>query len=124
MMPGVLDGVLGTGQRHFLLLVSLPLLQEQLPEEAYQSLVKAAQARFLPAPAPAVQSFRDWLFRVWREARTHPEMLCSAPVIAAIEKDVIERLSALVSPPFHAGGPKLASLRGRRWVSSVESSIG
>jgi AraC-like DNA-binding protein len=112
MMPGVLDGLLGAGQRHFLLLVSLPLLQQQLPEEAYQSLVKAAQVRFLPAPPPVVQSFRDWLFQVLREVRAHPEMLYSAPVIAAIEKDLIERLVALVAPPFHVGGPKLPSLRG------------
>lgn len=112
MMPGVLDGVLGAGQRHVLLLISLSLLQQQLPEEAYESLVKAAQARFFPVPASAVQGFRDWLFRVWREARTHPEMLYSAPAIAAIEADLVERLAALVAPPFHVGAPKLASLRG------------
>ena len=98
MMPGVFEGVLGSAHSHFVVLIDLSRVERQLPDEAFQALLTASTARWLPASRERIAGFRDWLTRVLREAFAYPAMLSSAPALQAMEEDLLQRLAALAEP--------------------------
>jgi len=114
MMPGVFEGVLGSAHSHFVVLVDLRRVERELPQETFQSLLKATAARWLPASAARIADFRDWLSRVLRAAFVHQEMLSSAPAMQALEEDLLQRLAVLAEPPHRSPGQPISMARGLR----------
>jgi len=120
MLPGGVDMVVDSGDRHVVVLVKRALLRRYYRPERCAALEGAASTRFVPARPAEVERFGSWLRGLIENATQRPQALLWAEAPAALEDQVLGRLSEAIDLPRAAAVRPDASARRRGLERALE----
>ena len=106
MISGALDVIFSQDLDHFVVLISMELLERSLPDDVFAILKLAATNHFLPSTKGAVQRFGEWLLNSQKAVNQNPQLLQHLSVVKSLEQDLIQMLINTVVaanspvPPF------------------------
>ena len=92
MIDGGLDVVFSQDLDHFVVLISLELLERSLPDEIFAKLKLAAASHFLPSTRSTVRQFAIWLLNTLNAVSQNPQTLQHHSVVKSLEQDLIQML--------------------------------
>jgi AraC family ethanolamine operon transcriptional activator len=123
-LPGGLDVVFSGGHDHFVVLIALDLLQQNLPADVVANLKRGAAHHLLPSSEDATQQFAAWLLNCLDTIGQYPQMLQQCQVMQSLEQDLLHQLASAVTDTNPSTSRPRISVRERALKCALDHLYG
>ncbi|MBE9539677.1 MAG: AraC family transcriptional regulator [Proteobacteria bacterium] len=113
-------GHFGALEEHIIVLFKLPFLEQVIPPQLLEPLLRSGKEHWLPVSASGRKKLVTWLVDLLQQTEQNPQIMTNQRAIFELEKDCVNHLIQTMVVPEDGATPPSAFIRHRGFKKAVE----